>query len=83
MNLSIYKWVAATISIACSIIQATAIISLQWIAWIFLMISVFMWSYVSYIEKDKARLTQQIIFLLLSFVAVYNWFQHRKYEIKD
>jgi hypothetical protein len=77
MNLSIYKWVAATISIACSIIQATAIISLQWIAWIFLMISVFMWSYVSYIEKDKARLTQQIIFLILSFVAVYNWFQHR------
>jgi hypothetical protein len=77
MNLSIYKWIAATISIACSIIQATAIISLQWIAWIFLMISVFMWSYVSYIEKDKARLTQQIIFLLLSFVAVYNWFQHR------
>ena len=77
MNLSIYKWVAATMSIACSIIQATAIISLQWIAWIFLMISVFMWSYVSYIEKDKARLTQQIIFLLLSFVAVYNWFQHR------
>ena len=77
MKLSIYKWVAATISIACSIIQATAIISLQWIAWIFLMISVFMWSYVSYIEKDKARLTQQIIFLLLSFVAVYNWFQYR------
>jgi len=77
MNLSIYKWIAATISIACSIIQATAIISLQWIAWIFLMISVFMWSYVSYIEKDKARLTQQIIFLLLSFIAVYNWFQHR------
>ena len=67
MNLTVYKWVAATISIACSIIQATAIISLQWIAWIFLMISVFMWSYVSYIEKDKARLTQQIIFLLLSF----------------
>jgi len=77
MNLSIYKWVAATISIACSIIQATAIISLQWIAWVFLMISVFMWSYVSYIEKDKARLTQQIIFLILSFVAVYNWFQYR------
>jgi hypothetical protein len=77
MNLNVYKWVAATISITCSIIQATAIISLQWIAWIFLMISVFMWSYVSYIEKDKARLTQQIIFLLLSFIAVYNWFQYR------
>jgi len=77
MNLTIYKWIAASISITCSIIQATAIISLQWIAWIFLMISVFMWSYVSYLEKDKARLTQQIIFILLSFVAVYNWFKYR------
>jgi hypothetical protein len=77
VNLNVYKWIAATISITCSVIQATAIISLQWIAWVFLMISVFMWSYVSYIEKDKARLTQQIIFIILSFFAVYNWFKHR------
>ena len=77
MNLTIYKWIAASISITCSVIQATAIISLQWIAWIFLMLSVFMWSYVSYIEKDKARLTQQVIFIILSFFAVYNWFQYK------
>jgi hypothetical protein len=77
MNLNVYKWIAASISIACSIIQATAIISLQWIAWVFLMISVIMWTYVSYIENDKARFTQQVVFILLSFVAVYNWFQHR------
>jgi len=77
MNLNVYKWVAAGISITCSIIQASAIIHLQWIAWIFLMTSVFMWSYVSYIEKDKARLTQQIVFILLSFVAIYNWFQYK------
>jgi hypothetical protein len=75
MNLNIYKWIAASISIICSIMQATAIISLQWIAWVFLMVSVFMWSYVSYLEKDKARLTQQIIFIMLSFFAIYNWFQ--------
>ena len=77
MNLNIYKWIAASISIMCSIMQATAIINIQWIAWIFLMISVFMWTYVSYLEKDKARLTQQIVFIILSFVAVYNWFQYR------
>jgi len=77
MNLTIYKWVAASISITCSVMQATAIISLQWIAWIFLMVSVFMWSYISYIENDKPRLAQQIVFIVLSFVAVYNWFQHR------
>jgi len=77
MNLNVYKWIAASISITCSVMQATAIISLQWIAWIFLMVSVFMWSYISYIEKDKPRLAQQIVFIVLSFVAVYNWFQHR------
>jgi len=77
MNLNVYKWVAAGISITCSIIQASAIIDIQWIAWIFLTISVLMWSYISYIENDKARLTQQIVFILLSFIAVYNWFQHR------
>ena len=77
MNLTIYKWIAAIISITCSIIQASAIISLQWIAWIFLTISVLMWTYVSYLEKDKARLAQQVVFILLSFVAVYNWFKYK------
>jgi nicotinamide riboside transporter PnuC len=71
------RWTAASISITCSLIQATAIINLQWIAWIFLMISVFMWTYISYTEKDKARLTQQVVFIVLSFVAIYNWFQYK------
>lgn len=77
MNLTVYKWIAASISITCSIIQASAIINLQWIAWIFLTISVLMWTYVSYLEKDKARLSQQIVFLALSLFAIYNWFKHR------
>jgi hypothetical protein len=77
MNLTLYKWIAASISISCSIIQATAIINIQWIAWILLMVSVLMWTYVSYIENDKARLSQQIVFILLSMVAVYNWFQYK------
>jgi hypothetical protein len=77
MNLTIYKWIAASISIFCSIIQATAIINIQWIAWVFLMTSVLMWTYVSYIEGDKARLTQQIVFIMLSMVAIYNWFQYK------
>ena len=77
MNLTVYKWIAASISIACSIIQASAIISLQWIAWIFLIVSVLMWTYVSYLEKDKARLAQQVVFILLSFIAIYNWFEYK------
>jgi hypothetical protein len=71
------RWTAASVSITCSVIQASAVIRLQWIAWVFLMTSVLMWTYISYTEKDKARLTQQVVFILLSFVAIYNWFQHR------
>jgi hypothetical protein len=77
MNLNLYKWIAASISITCSVMQATAIIDIQWIAWIFLTVSVIMWTYVSYIEGDRPRFAQQIVFILLSFVAVYNWFQYR------
>jgi hypothetical protein len=77
MNLTIYKWIAASISITCSIIQASAIINLQWIAFIFLTISVLMWTYISYIEKDMARLAQQVVFILLSFVAIYNWIKYK------
>ena len=77
MNLNLYKWIAASISITCSVMQATAIIDIQWIAWIFLTVSVIMWTYVSYLEKDKPRLAQQVVFILLSFIAVYNWFQYR------
>ena len=71
------RWTAAIVSISCSMMQATAIISIQWIAWIFLMVSVLMWTYVSYLEKDKARLAQQVVFILLSFIAIYNWFEYK------
>jgi len=27
--------------------------------------------------KEKARFTQQVIFIILSFFAVDNWFKHR------
>jgi hypothetical protein len=77
MNLNLYKWIASGISITCSVMQATAIIDIQWIAWIFLTVSVIMWTYVSYLEGDRPRLAQQIVFIVLSFVAVYNWFQYR------
>lgn len=70
------RWIAASFSISGSVMQAMAIIRLQWVAWILLMISVLLWSYIAYTDKDKARLTQQIVFLFLSALAIYNWFKH-------
>jgi hypothetical protein len=70
------KWTGASLNITASIIQATAIVSLQWIAWIFLILSVIIWGYVAYKEKDFARLTQQTVFIVIASIALYNWLKH-------
>jgi len=70
------KWTGASINITASIIQSTAILSLQWIAWIFLILSVIIWGYVAYKEKDFARLTQQTVFIVIASIALYNWLKH-------
>jgi hypothetical protein len=70
------KWTGASLNITASIIQATAIISLQWLAWIFLILSVIIWGHVAYKERDFARLTQQTVFILIASIALYNWLKH-------
>ena len=71
------KWTGASLNITASIVQATAIVSLQWIAWIFLILSVIIWGYVAYKERDFARLTQQTVFIIIASIALYNWLQHK------
>jgi nicotinamide riboside transporter PnuC len=71
------KWTAASFNITASLVQSTAIISLQWIAWIFLIISVILWGYIANKEKDYARLTQQTVFIIIASIALYNWLQHK------
>lgn len=70
------KWTAASFNIIASVIQATAIITVQWIAWGFLIVSVFLWGQVALKEKDYARLTQQIVFIIIASIALYNWLKH-------
>ena len=71
------KWIAASFNITASLIQSTAIIAVQWIAWVFLIISVFLWGHVALKEKDYARLTQQIVFVVIASIALYNWLKHK------
>lgn len=70
------KWTAASLNITASLIQSTAILTVQWIAWVFLITSVFLWGHVAYKEKDYARLTQQIVFVVIACVALINWLKH-------
>jgi hypothetical protein len=71
-----FKWLAASINITASLLQATAILSIQWIAWSLLIISVIFWGIIAYKEKDFARLTQQTVFITIASIALYNWLKH-------
>jgi len=71
-----FKWVAASINITASLLQATAILSIQWFAWLLLITSVIFWGIISLKEKDYARLSQQTVFIIIASIALYNWLKH-------
>jgi len=70
------RWIAMFFGITAATIHASAIISLQWLGWVICLISISLWLYIAIIDKDKARSIQQIYFLLIAIIAVYNWLKH-------
>lgn len=70
------RWVAAGFGITAATIHATAIISIQWLGWIICLASISLWYYIAILDKDRARQTQQIYFLIIAVIAVYNWLKH-------
>jgi len=70
------RWVAAGFGITAATMHATAIISIQWIAWIICLASISLWYYIAILDKDRARQTQQIYFMFIALIAVYNWIKH-------
>jgi predicted nucleic acid-binding Zn ribbon protein len=38
--------------------------------------SISLWYYIAILDKDTARQTQQIYFLIIALIAVYNWLKH-------
>jgi len=77
MKLEVERWIAAVFFMTSGIIQASAIISLQWFSWVITLVAIVLTIRISLKDKDKARMTTQIFFLILSFIAIYNWIKLR------
>jgi nicotinamide riboside transporter PnuC len=77
MKLKTERWIAAVFFMVSGVIQASAIINLQWFSWIITLIAIILTIRISLKDKDKARTTTQIFFLVLSTIAIYNWVQHK------
>lgn len=71
------RWIAAILFMLSGVIQASAIIPLQWTSWILQFIAINLTIRISLKDKDRARTTTQVFFLLLSIIAIYNWVQHK------
>ena len=71
------RWIAAVFFMISGIIQASAIIALQWFSWVVTLVAIALTIRISLKDKDRARTTTQVFFLVLSTIAIYNWLQHK------
>ena len=45
----------------------------QWIGWLLSVIACFMWVWFGYRDKDYPRALMELMYLILSMRAMYNW----------
>ena len=71
------RWTAAVFFMISGVIQASAIIVLQWFSWVITLVAIVLTIKISLKDKDRARTTTQVFFLVLSIIAIYNWLQYK------
>ena len=71
------RWTAAIFFMISGVIQASAIIVLQWFSWVITLVAIVLTIKISLKDKDRARTTTQVFFLVLSTIAIYNWLQYK------
>jgi hypothetical protein len=77
MKMQFERWTAAVFFMISGVIQASAIIVLQWFSWVITLVAIVLTIKISLKDKDRARTTTQVFFLVLSIIAIYNWLQYK------
>ena len=69
------RWKGFCLAIAVSsvYILSEANIATQWIGWLLSVIACFMWVWFGYRDKDYPRALMELMYLILSMRAMYNW----------
>ena len=67
------RWLGLAIAVASVYILSEANISTQWIGWLLSVIACFMWVWFGYRDKDYPRALMELMYLILSMRAMYNW----------
>ena len=67
------RWIGFGLAMASVFILSSANISTQWVGWTFSVIACIMWVYFVYKDRDWPRTLMELMYLIFSMRAVYNW----------
>jgi len=75
-NISGIRWIGFLIAMCSVWILSGANISTQWLGWAFGVFGCSIWVYIAIKDKDVPRTLMEIMYLVMSVRAVYNWLIH-------
>ena len=67
------RWIGVGLAMVSVFILSSANISTQWVGWTFSVIACIMWVYFGYKDRDWPRTLMELMYLIFSMRAVYNW----------
>mgnify|MGYP001228815652 FL=1 len=67
------RWLGLAIAVSSVYILSEANVATQWIGWLLSVIACFMWVWFGYRDKDYPRALMELMYLILSMRAMYNW----------
>lgn len=72
-NIDGLRWIGFLVAMIGTFILSSANVETQWIGWAMGLVSCSIWVYFGWKDKDTPRTLMEIMYLLLSMRAVYNW----------
>ena len=72
-NINGWRWLGFFIAMASVSILSSSNISTQWVGWSLSVMACIMWVYFGLKDKDWPRALMELMYLILSMRAVYNW----------
>ena len=72
-NINNWRWIGFVLAMLSVTILSSANISTQWVGWSLSVVSCIMWVYFGLKDKDWPRALMELMYLVLSMRAVFNW----------
>ncbi len=72
-NINGWRWIGFALAMISVTILSNANIATQWIGWLFSVIACVMWVYFGLKDRDWPRALMELMYLVLSMRATYNW----------